>query len=125
MDSDEQQIRQLMNEWHRHTAEGELEPILDMMTEDAVFLRCGHRPMSKAEFSAGFREWSGKARIESKFDVKDIHASGDVGYAWSYISIVMTMTETGKSSTREGHVLTVFRKSAAGKWQLARDANLL
>jgi uncharacterized protein (TIGR02246 family) len=123
--SDEQQIQQLMEQWHRWTAQGELDPILDSMTEDAVFLRCGLPPMSRAEFAAGFREWAGKARIESKFTVNDIHASGDVAYVWSYVSVVMTAADTGRSTTREGHTLSVFRKSPSGQWRLARDANLI
>ena len=125
MESDEQQIRRLVEEWHGHTAQGELDAILGLMTEDAVFLGCGLPPMSKSEFAAGFRAWAGKTRIESKFDIKDIHASGDIAYAWSYISIVMTATETGRSTAREGHVLSVFRKSSSGRWLLARDANLM
>jgi ketosteroid isomerase-like protein len=37
------------------------------------------------------------------------------------------MTSKGSSSQtkREGHVLSVFRKSPSGKWLLARDANLI
>ena len=58
--------------------------------------------MTKQEFAAGFREWTGRARIESKYEVTDIHASGDVGYVWSYISIVMTSKETGGGTKREG-----------------------
>jgi uncharacterized protein (TIGR02246 family) len=108
MESDEQQIQRLMEEWHQRTARGELDAILGLMTEDAVFLGCGFPPMSKAEFAAGFRKWAGRARIESRFTVKDMHASGDVAYVWSYISIVMTATETGRSTTREGHVLSIF-----------------
>jgi uncharacterized protein (TIGR02246 family) len=125
METDEQQIQRLMAEWHRRTAQGELDAILGLMTEDAVFLRCGLPPMTKAEFAAGFRDWAGKARIESTFDIKDIHASGDVAYVWCYISLVITATETGGSTTREGHVLSIFRKSASGTWLLARDANLI
>jgi uncharacterized protein (TIGR02246 family) len=125
MESDEQQIQRLMEEWHGRTAHGELDAILGLMTDDAVFLRCGLPPMSKTEFAVGFREWAGRVRIESKFDVKDIHASGDVAYVWSYLSIVMTPTDTGRSTTREGHALSIFRKSPSGKWLLARDANLI
>jgi ketosteroid isomerase-like protein len=81
--------------------------------------------MTKKEFAAGFREWAGRARIESKYEVKDIHASRDVAYLWSYISIVMTSKESDSSTKREGHVLSVFRKSLSGKWLLARDAHLI
>ena len=66
-----------------------------------------------------------RARIESKYEVKDVRASGDVAYVWSYISIVMTSQETSSSTKREGHVLSVFHKSTSGKWLLARDANLM
>jgi uncharacterized protein (TIGR02246 family) len=125
MENDEQQIRHLMEEWHRKSAEGDLDAVMGLMADDAVFLRSGHPPMSRDDFAAGFREWAGRMRIESKFEVKDIHASGDVGYAWSYISIVMTPKEQGAGAKREGHVLSIFRKSPSGKWVLARDANLM
>lgn len=51
--------------------------------------------------------------------------SGDLAYAWSKISVAMTATEGGERMERAGHVLSVFRKDAAGRWQLARDANLM
>lgn len=125
MTSDEQQIQELLEAWHRHSAEGDLDAVLELMTDDAVFLRCGTPPMNKEQFAEGFRDWEGRATIESKYEVKEIRTSGDVGYLWSYLHIVMTSKETGSSSEREGHVVSVFRKSAAGKWQLARDANLI
>ncbi|MFL6259131.1 MAG: hypothetical protein ACJ76Y_05410 [Thermoanaerobaculia bacterium] len=37
----------------------------------------------------------------------------------------MTNTETGDRTERAGHTLTVFRKTPAGTWLLARDANLI
>ena len=125
MNQDEQQIRQVMEDWHRASARGELDPILELMTEDATFLRCGAPPMSKAEFAAGFRQWAGRARIESTFEIRDIHASGDTAYVWSFISLVMTSDDNPQPVNREGHVLTVFRKSGEGRWQLTRDANLI
>jgi uncharacterized protein (TIGR02246 family) len=125
METDEQKIQRVIEEWHRLTAQGELDAVLGLMTEDAVFLKCGSPPMTKKEFAVGFREWAGRARIESKYEVKDIRASGDSAYVWSYISIVMTAKDTGSSTKREGHVLSVFRKSPSGKWLLARDANLM
>ena len=125
MQTDEQLILNLVQRWHRQSAQGEVDAVLGLMADDAVFLRCGYPPMTKKEFAAGFREWAGRVDLESKFEVKDIRASGDVAYLWSYISIVMTSKETGSSTKREGHVLSVFRKSPSGKWLLARDANLI
>jgi uncharacterized protein (TIGR02246 family) len=125
VETDAQQIRRVIEEWHERSAQGDLDAVLGLMTEDAVFLRCGGPPMTRTEFAAGFREWASRARIRSKSEVKELSASGDVAYAWSYISIAMTSIETGSVTNREGHVLSVFRKSPAGKWLLARDANLI
>jgi uncharacterized protein (TIGR02246 family) len=123
METAEQHIRRTVEEWHRRTAQGELDAVLEMMSDDAVFLGCGRPPMTKAEFAAGFREWAGRAGIESRYEVKDIRATGDVAYLWSYISVVMTSKEHGTSTERDGHVLSVFRKAPSGKWHLARDGN--
>ncbi|HEV7783981.1 MAG TPA: hypothetical protein VGQ28_01525, partial [Thermoanaerobaculia bacterium] len=74
---------------------------------------------------AGFRGFAGKVQIEATQEVRDFHASGDVAYAWSHLSVAMTSLETGLRTERAGHVLTVFRKSPDGRWLLARDANLM
>jgi len=125
MERDEQEIRDVIAEWHRRSARGELEAVLDLMTDDATFLRSGAPPMSRAEFADGFRQWSGQVHIDSTSEIKDVHASGDVGYAWSFLKVAMTRAVTGQTTRREGHVLSVFRKAPDGRWRLARDANLL
>jgi uncharacterized protein (TIGR02246 family) len=125
METDEQQIRNIMAEWSRRTAAGDVEGVLALMTDDAVFLTPGNPPMTKADFAAGFRSFAGKVEIEATQDVKELQVSGDLGYSWSHLSVVMTSTETGGRTERVGHVLTVFRRSSGGEWLLARDANLL
>jgi uncharacterized protein (TIGR02246 family) len=125
MDSDEQEIRRLMEEWRRRTAEGNVEGVLALMSDDAAFLTCGNRPMSRQDFAASARAFAGRFRIEATQDVKELHASGDLAYAWTYISVAVTSTETGSKTERSGHALTVFRKSPAGTWVLTRDANLI
>ena len=114
-----------MAEWRRLTAEGNLDGLLLLLTDDVVFLTPGNPPMTKQDFAKGFREVSGKARIEATQDVKEIRASGDIAAAWSHLTVVLTPKEGGKTSEASGYVLTVFRRSAADKWLLARDANLV
>lgn len=125
LETDEQQIRSLMDEWRERTAAGDVDGVLALMTDDATFLTAGNPPMTKADFAAGFRSFAGKVEIEATQDVKDLRVSGDLAYAWSHLSVAMTSTVTGVRTERVGHVLTVFRKSAAGEWLLARDANLM
>jgi uncharacterized protein (TIGR02246 family) len=124
-DADEQQIRQLMDDWRRLTAEGDLDGLLALLTDDVVFLTPGNPPATKADFAAGFRQVSAKVRIDSTQEVKDLRAVGELAYAWSHLSIRLTPKQGGNTMESVGHALTVFRRTSAGKWLLARDANLV
>ena len=122
----EQEIRQVMDEWRRLSAQGDVDGLLALTTYDVVFLTPGNPPIRRKEFAEGFRQVSAKARIESRQDVRDIRVSGDLAYAWSEVSVVLTPKDgTGKQWKNSGHVLTVFHRSASGQWLLARDANLM
>jgi uncharacterized protein (TIGR02246 family) len=114
-----------MAEWRRLTAEGNLEGLLALLTDDVVFLTPGNPPIGKDDFARGFREVSAKARIEAIQDVKEIRASGDIAAAWSHLTVVLTPKDAGKTSKASGYVLSVFHRSPSGKWLLARDANLV
>lgn len=123
--SDEQQIREQAAEWRRAAQENDLDTILALMTEDAVFLTPGNPPMKSEEFAAGFRALAGNVRLEIEQTFKEIAISGDLAYTWSYLVVVMTSIATGSRTRRSGDVLTIFRKSPTGAWLLSRDANLL
>jgi uncharacterized protein (TIGR02246 family) len=124
--TDEQQIRRLMDDWRRLTADGDIDGLAALTTDDVMFLTPGNQPITKNDFINGFRQVSMKARIESTQNVREIRVSGDLAYAWSHISVVLTPKEAGgQRRTNSGHVLSVFQRSPAGKWLLARDANLM
>jgi len=123
--TDEEQIRRLMDDWRRLTAEGDVDGLLALTTEDVVFLTPGNPPFGREEFAAGFREVSAKARIESTQDVEDIEATGDLAYASSHLSVKVIPKDGGDPWESSGHVLSVFHRSASGGWLLARDANLI
>ena len=116
MNGDEKEIRDVIDRWHRATPAGDLDTILTLMADDALFLRGGQRPMTKADFAKNFRALPGD--IQSKHDIKEIYVSGDLAFCHSHITVTMG----GKR--REGPILTVFRK-IGGKWLLSRDANMV
>ena len=113
-----------MADWRRLTAEGDLNGLLSLLSDDVVFLTPGNPPITKNDFAKGFREVSAKARIEARQDVKEIRVSGDMAAAWSQLTVVLTPNNGGTTSEASGYVLTVFHRSPAGTWLLARDANL-
>jgi uncharacterized protein (TIGR02246 family) len=124
--SDEQQIRDLIATWLRLSAEGDINQILPLMTEDVVFLVAGQPPMrGRAAFAASFAGWQGKFSLETDCEIQEIQVSGDLAYSWTKLSVTMTPVDGGPASRRSGNTLTVLRKNADGAWQIFRDANLL
>ena len=127
MADDKQMIRDLIDEWARASGgAGDLEKILSLMDEDAVFLVAGRPPMRGREaFGAQFQEVIEQARMDVSADPQEIEISGDLAYCWNNLSVTMTPLKGGKPMQRSGPVLTIFRKKKDGRWVLSRDANLL
>jgi uncharacterized protein (TIGR02246 family) len=123
--SDAERVRISMARWLQLTAEQDVDGILALTTDDVVFLTPGNEPIGKEQFATGMREVMAKARIEPSQDVKEVHASEDIAYAWSHISVDLIPKDGGAKVHNAGYALTVFRRSTSGEWLIARDANLV
>ena len=122
---DQRAIRALVQEWMAATTRGDTEVVLDLMTDDVVFLVPGQKPMDKAAFQAAAKAQTGtQPKFDGVSDIKEIHVEGTTAYMWSYLSVTVTPSPGAAPFQRTGHTLTVFRK-VRGRWLLARDANLL
>jgi uncharacterized protein (TIGR02246 family) len=124
MNSDEQQIRELIATWMRASAAGDLDQVLKLMDDDVIFLIPGQSPMRKEGFVKGF-EGLRNVLIEGKSNIQEIQVEGNFAYCWTQLSVTATPFRSGKPVHREGHTLSVFRKKPEGNWVLFRDANLL
>ena len=127
MDSDEKEIRKLVETWMTATKAGDMDTVFSLMTEDVVFLRPGQPAMmGKAAFKeqAKPQQEAGGPRFDGTSEVKEVKVLGDWAYLWSHLEVVTTPPDGGAKVTREGHTLSVLRKQG-GKWLLARDANML
>lgn len=126
MNSDEQQIRELVATWMSATRAGDIATVLSLMTDDVVFLVAGQQPFGKEHFAAVMKPQPGgmpMPKIDGHSEIQEVQVSGNFAYMWSRLNVEMTMPD-GKVAQRAGHTLSVFRKTA-GRWQLARDANML
>jgi uncharacterized protein (TIGR02246 family) len=126
MQSDETQIRQLINTWMEATSAGDVDTILTLMTEDVVFLVPGQPPMRKRDFAAVARAQSGHTapKIDGTSEIQEIMVVNDWAFMWTKLTVVVTPSDGSASIERTGHTLTILKKEN-GKWLLARDANLL
>jgi len=123
--NDEQQIRDLVATWMSATRDGDLDTVLSLMTDDVVFLVAGQPPFGKQKFAEAMRAPTGAKlpKIDGRNDIQEIRVFGDWAYMWTRLSVEMT-PPGGAPMKRAGHTLSVLRKTG-GRWQLARDANLL
>jgi uncharacterized protein (TIGR02246 family) len=126
MSDDEAQIRHLVARWHAATSAGDTATVLDLMTDDVVFLAAGRSPMNKAEFSALSAPADGvpRPKIEFTQHIREVCVAGDVAYMWSELAVSILPAGASRPIGRQGHTLTIFRKQN-NTWKLARDANLL
>ena len=125
-DQDKEKIREVVATWMRATAEGDLETVLSLIAEDAVFLLPGQPPMRGREaFAAASRSAHGQVRIEAKSDIQEIRVAGNYAFCWNQLSLTVTAVQGGPAQRRAGPTLSVFRKEPDGRWILFRDANML
>lgn len=123
MQDDEGAIRELVDTWMRATREGDTDTVLDLMTDDVVFLVPGAEPFGKAAFRDMARSMS-EVRMEGRSDILEMRVLGDWAFIRNYIHL--EVTPPGSPTTRRaGQTLTILRRCQDGRWRLARDANLV
>jgi uncharacterized protein (TIGR02246 family) len=126
MHSDEQEIRQLVSTWMAASKAGDVETVLSLIADDAVFLLPGHAVMRKADFAVAARAQSGQnaPQFNGSSEIQEIKILGDWAFMWSKLTVIVTQPGGVQSTTRAGHILSILKKQN-GKWVLARDANML
>ena len=126
MTADERSIRALVERWHSATAEGDVDTVLTLMSEDVEFLVPGRDPMrGRAAFGTGLRTLLKTHRIHSSGDIQEVQLSGDLAFALTRLEVRVIPLGAGQENARSGFALSVFRKQVDGAWLLIRDANLL
>ena len=124
MPSDTDAIRDLVATWLRASKAGDLQTVLELMTDDAVFLVPGRDPMTKARFAASGARDPGGPEIDAVSEIEEVQVAGDWAYLWTKLRIVITPRDGTPPSRRADHTLSILRREN-GRWRLARDANLL
>jgi uncharacterized protein (TIGR02246 family) len=122
-DEDERQIRQLVDSWIAASKAHDLPALMDMMTDDVVFMTPGRAPFGKAEFAADSEHVKGVA-IEARAEVQEMEVFGARAYIRNHVRV--ELTSPGQAPKRvSGYAMSVLRKEADGRWRIARDANLV
>lgn len=126
MTHDEQEIRQLVSTWMAASKAGDVDTVLSLMADDAVFLVPGQPVMRKADFAVAARAQSRPdgPQMDGTSEIQEIKVVGEWAFMWTRLTVVVTPPGGGPALTRAGHTLTILNKQK-GRWVLSRDANLL
>ena len=123
MTDDERAIRELVATWMSASKAGDTETVLSLIADDAVFTVVGQEPFGKDAFRTA-SQGQKDLRIDGTSDIREIQVLGDWAYLRNYLTVTVT-PPGGAPIRRAGWTLTILRKTDAGKWVLARDANLM
>ena len=125
MGPDEREIHEHHATWIGAVNAGDLDRLLSLMTEDAVFLNPGQAPCGRDEFSANFPAAHQQARIRCRSDLEEVVVVGEVAYTRSRDVLSLTPRAAGETTQLAGYRITIYRKQGDGRWLLARDAHTL
>jgi uncharacterized protein (TIGR02246 family) len=126
MNTDEQAIRESIGTWMRATRDGDVEAVLDLMTQDVVFQVPGQPPMQGRDaFELSLRGVLANHAIESSSEIEEIAVAGDFAYSRTRLSVTIISKHGKLPMARAGSTLSIWRRCGDGKWRLSRDANLL
>jgi len=123
MSEDEQAIRDLVDTWMDASRRGDTATVLDLMTDDVLFMTASREPFGKEAFrqtSEAMRD----VRMEGRADIQEIEVIGDWAWIRNRLDLTITPAE-GEPLRRSGYTLTILRKGSDGRWRLFRDANLV
>ena len=123
MTDDERAIRDLVATWMAASQAGDVQTVLSLIAEDAIFMVPGREPFGKEAFATASQGMK-NIRLEGTSDIRELKVLGDWAYLRNYIQLTVTPPQ-GRAVRRAGYTLTILRKQPNGKWLLARDANLL
>lgn len=125
--SDEQEIRELFNNWIKSTTEGNLELARQCIADDAVFFVPGAGEMDKETFAQGAAGGSPEdSPIDFNLDSKlrELKVFGEQAYVWIESTLKCSPKNGDTATLMAGHSLSVLEKRN-GRWQIIRDANTM
>ena len=123
MTDDELAIRELVDTWMEASRVGDTAAVLDLMTDDVLFMVPGREPFGKEEFRAA-SEAMRNLRLDGRAEIREIEVLGDRAWIRNHIDLTLTPSD-GAPLHRSGYTLTMLCKGDDGRWRLFRDANLV
>ena len=125
MPSAEQAIRDLNATWIDAVNAGELDRLLQLVTDDVVLLNPGGAPVDREGFAATFADAHRRFHFRCASVIQSVTVAGDVAYAVCRDTLSIAPRAGGEAMAYAGHRLSVYRRAVDGGWRLARYPHTL
>ena len=125
MEPGERAIGELHKIWIDAVNSANIERLLVLMTDDAVFLNPGQAPLGRDGFPDVFTAAHRKYRIHCNSVLEEVLVAGEFAYTLCQDSLSLAPRAGEQTTELAGHRITIYRKQPDGRWLLARDINTL
>jgi len=125
MDTAEQALRDFHVRWIEAVNAGDLDRLLDMMSDDVTFVAPGRAPFGREGFREGFSGAHRRSLIRCISEPEELVVVGDIAHTVCRDSLTVTPHDGGPGMALAGYRLTVYRRQPDGRWLLARDCHTL
>jgi uncharacterized protein (TIGR02246 family) len=124
MKADEDAIRRLSDDWASAVKAKDLDRILDMVTDDVVFLPPGApevrgKPAVAELYSGLFARFN----VEQTPTLDEVRVAGEWAFAWGADEVRATPVSGGPATHARGKAMTILRRGIDGAWRFARGIN--
>jgi len=123
MNDDEREIRELVETWMDASRRGDTAAVIELMTDDVLFITPGREPFGKEQFRS-ISEAMRDVELDGGAEIREVEVIGDRAWIRNRIDLTL-MPAGGEPLRRSGYTLTILRKCEDGRWRLFRDANLV
>lgn len=125
MSPDERAVREAHRTWIAAVNAGDLARLLDLATQDVVFVGPGDAPFGRDGLPARFSQGHEAYHLRCSSELQEVVIAGDLAHTLSQDMVSLRPRSGGPATTLAGHRLTLYRKGADGRWRLARDIHTL
>jgi len=117
-------IEALTQAWIAAVRAKDLEQLLSMIADDAIFLSATLGPIrGRDAVAALYRDSFAKYEIEQTSQFEEIEVIGDWAFAWGTDALTLTPRDGGLPIRRRGYGLCILRRQADGPWRYRRGIN--
>ncbi|MFW6202482.1 MAG: YybH family protein [Gemmatimonadota bacterium] len=114
-------LRRTFDHWREALRAGDLDTVVDLVTEDAEFWTNGRptlqgRQSLRRAFAPIMEEWT----LDQAFDCRELIVSGDVAFARGMESNRLVPVSGGEAVTERQRAFSVLRRGDDGVWRFAR-----